>query len=162
MYPWYNVYQTSDDKYLTVGAIEPWFYENLCRLLGREDFIPDQYAEGERRYEIFTAFGEIFRTKTRDEWTDQLMPEDTCVAPVLSVAEAADDPHLRARGMIANVEDSKKGTHRQVGVMVKLSETPGEIRTSGPEVGENTTEIMQSLGYRQEEMDALGESGAIG
>jgi crotonobetainyl-CoA:carnitine CoA-transferase CaiB-like acyl-CoA transferase len=162
MYPWYNVYQTADDKYLTVGAIEPWFYENLCRLLGREDFIPEQYAEGEKRDEIFAAFREIFRTKTRDEWTEQLMPEETCVAPVLSVAEAANDPHLRARGMIVDVDDAKKGRHQQVGVMVKLSETPGEIRTPGPEVGENTAEIMQDLGYERDEIEGLRKSGAIG
>jgi len=162
MYPWYNVYQTADGKYLTVGAIEPWFYENLCRILGREDFIPEQYAEGEKRDEIFTAFREIFRTKTRDEWTEQLMPEDTCVAPVLSVAEAANDPHLRGRGMIVEVEDAKKGRHQQVGVMVKLSETPGTIRTTGPEVGENTNEILQDLGYDAKEIETLKESGAIG
>jgi crotonobetainyl-CoA:carnitine CoA-transferase CaiB-like acyl-CoA transferase len=162
LYPWYNVYQTADDKYLTVGAIEPWFYENLCRILGCEDFIPDQYAEGERREEVFTAFRETFRTKTRDEWTKKLMPAETCVAPVLSIAEAADDPHLRKRGMIVDVDDAEKGRHRQVGVMVKLSETPGEIRSAGPEVGANTTEIMEDLGYSDGEVETLRESGAIG
>jgi len=162
LYPWYNVYQTADDKYLTVGAIEPWFYENLCRILGCEDFIPDQYAEGERREEVFTAFRTIFRTKTRDEWTKKLMSAETCVAPVLSIAEAADDPHLRKRGMIVDVDDAEKGRHRQVGVMVKLSETPGEIRSAGPEVGANTTEIMEDLGYSDGEVETLRESGAIG
>ncbi|MCH8815703.1 MAG: CoA transferase [Chloroflexi bacterium] len=162
LYPWYNVYQTADGKYLTVGAIEPWFYENLCRILGREDFIPDQYAEGERREEIFTAFRETFRTKTRDEWTNELMPAETCVAPVLSIAEAAADPHLRERGMIVDIDDPEKGRHRQVGVMVKLSETPGEIRSTGPEVGANTTEIMTDLGYSAGEVETLRESGAIG
>ena len=160
-YAWYNVYEAKDRKYVSVGAIEPWFYENLCRLLGREDFIPHQYADGEKREEMHTAFREIFLTKTRDEWVSELMPAETCVGPVYSIDEVANDPHLRHREMIVDVEKPGKEPRTQVGVMVKLSETPGEIRQPGPERGENTPEILHELGYDSEGIEALRRAEAI-
>ena len=71
-YPWYNIYETKDGKYVSVGAIEPWFYANLCRLLGREELAPHQYADDDKQQEVFAAFREAFLTKTRDEWVEQL------------------------------------------------------------------------------------------
>lgn len=160
-YPWYNVYETKDGKYLSVGAVEPWFYENLCRLLGREDFMPHQYAEGEKREEIFQAFKEIFRSKTRDEWVKELMPAETCVAPVYSVDEVATDPHLASRQMIVEAEERGGGARRQVGIMLKLSETPGQIRRPGPQLGQDTAEVLRELGYDEDAMEALERAGAV-
>lgn len=160
-YPWYNIYETKEGKFLSVGAIEPWFYENLCRLLGREDLVPHQYAEGEKRDDIFAAFREIFRTKTRDEWVAELMPAETCVAPVYTIDELVADPHLRHRQMIVDVEQSGK-SRRQVGVMVKLSETPGSIRSASPERGQHTQEILAELGYDEPAIALLRQAQAIG
>lgn len=160
-YPWYDVYEAKDGKYVSVGAIEPWFYENLCRLLGREDLIPHQYAEGDKLEEVRAAFREIFLTKTRDEWVSKLMPAETCVGPVYSIDEVASDPHLRHREMIVDVEEQGRQPRTQVGVMVKLSETPGSIRRSGPERGENTPEILQELGYDSQAIDELRRAKAI-
>jgi crotonobetainyl-CoA:carnitine CoA-transferase CaiB-like acyl-CoA transferase len=161
LYPWYHVYETNDGKYISVGAVEPWFYENLCRLLGREDFIPHQYAEDQKREEIFAAFREIFRAKTRDEWVAELMPADTCVGPVYTIDEVAHDPQLRHRQMILEVEEPGKGRRQQVGIMVKLSETPGQILGPGPEMGQDTKEILGELGYSGQGIDALRQVGAI-
>jgi crotonobetainyl-CoA:carnitine CoA-transferase CaiB-like acyl-CoA transferase len=158
-YPWYDVYETKDGKHISVGAVEPWFYENLCRLLGREDFAPDQYADGERRAEIFEAFAAIFRTKTRDEWVAELMPGETCAAPVYSVDEVVRDPHLRERGSILGANGS--AARDQVGMLVKFSETPGRIRRPGPELGEHTTELLGELGYDDAALQALEQAGAI-
>lgn len=162
LYPWYNVYETKDGKYISVGAIEPWFYENLCRRLGREDLIPHQYAEGEKREEIFATFRQIFQTKTRDEWVAELMPAETCVAPIYSIDEVVRDPHLRHRQMIVEVEQPGKGRRPQVGIMVKLSETPGQIHRPGPELGQDNEEILRELGYDREAIEALQRAGAIG
>ena len=161
LYPWYNVYETKDGKFISVGAIEPWFYENLCRLLGHEDLIPDQYAEGARREEIFSVFRETFRTRDRDDWVSYLMPAETCVGPVYTVDEVANDPHLRHRQMIVDVPEPGKEPRRQVGVMVKLSETPGEIRRPGPELGQDTPEILKELGYDGAAIEALKRAEAI-
>jgi crotonobetainyl-CoA:carnitine CoA-transferase CaiB-like acyl-CoA transferase len=157
-YPWYNVYETKDGKYISVGAIEPWFYENLCRLLGREDLALHQYAEGEQLDEVFSAFRAIFQGKTRDEWVAALMPAETCVAPVYTVDEVASDPHVRHRQLIVEGE----GGRTQVGVMVKHSETPGSIRRAPPERGEQTREILSELGYDDRTIDRLRAAQAIG
>ena len=161
-YPWYNIYETKEGKFISVGAIEPWFYENLCRLLGREDLIPHQYADGRKREEIFAAFSEIFRTKTRDEWVAELMPAETCVGPVYTIDEVVDDPHLRHRQTIVDVEEPERDRRPQVGVMVKLSETPGAIRSPAPELGQHTREILTELGYDKRAIAALRQAQAIG
>lgn len=161
LYPWYNIYETKDGKYVSVGAIEPWFFENLCRLLGCEEFISEQYTEGEKREEMFAAFTSVFLTKGRDEWVDLLMPEDTCVAPVYGIDELVDDPHLRHRRMIVGDEQTGTGARRQVGVMVKLSETPGTIRSPGPEQGQDTPAILEELGYGDAEIESLRRAEAI-
>ena len=129
-------------RYVSVGAIEPWCYENLCRLLEREELIPHQYGDDAKQQEVFAGFREAFLTKTRDEWVELLMPGETCVGPVLAIDEVVKDPHLRHRKMIVDIEEEGGGTRTQVGIMAKLSETPGRIRTPGPEVGQHTPEIL--------------------
>jgi crotonobetainyl-CoA:carnitine CoA-transferase CaiB-like acyl-CoA transferase len=160
-YPWYNIYETSDGKYLTVCAIEPWFFENLCKLLGREEFIPHQHEEGTKRDEMFAAFREIFRTKPRDQWVSQLMPAETCVAPVYSMDEVVRDPHLRHREMITEPELPDNASRPQVGVMVKLSETPGRIRSAAVAPGASTAEILAEIGYDGAAIEAMRAGGAI-
>ena len=161
LYPWYSIYETKDGKYVSVGAIEPWFYENLCRLLEREELIPHQYGDDAKQQEVFAAFREAFLTKTRDEWVELLMPGETCVGPVLAIDEVVKDPHLRHREMIVDIEEEGGGTRTQVGIMAKLSETPGAIRTPGPEVGQHTPEILTELGYDEPAIEALRRSEAI-
>src|SRR5215831_18716631 len=73
--PWYNLYLTKDEKYITIGSVEPWFYANLCRALGTEEYIQDEHNSA-RFDEIKARFTEIFRTKTRDEWWEILSKND--------------------------------------------------------------------------------------
>ncbi|MEX1255374.1 MAG: CaiB/BaiF CoA-transferase family protein [Dehalococcoidia bacterium] len=157
-YPWYNVYETKDGRYVSVAAIEPWFYENLCRLLGRDDLIAHQYAEGAQLEEAFAAFKTIFLTKTRDEWVAELMPGETCVAPVNAIDEVARDPHLRHRQLIVETETPEGARREQVGVMVKLSGTPGQVR--GPATT-NATDLLRELGYDEASIDDLRRAAAI-
>jgi crotonobetainyl-CoA:carnitine CoA-transferase CaiB-like acyl-CoA transferase len=159
-YPWYNIYETKEGKYLSVGAIEPWFYENLCRCLGREDLIDAQYAEGARREEVFESFREIFRRKTRDEWAAELMPAETCVAPVLEIDEVARDPHLRHRELIVEIE-TPGGRRPQVGAGVKLSKTPARVAGPRGEAGDDAPAILQELGYDRAAVDALRATGVV-
>lgn len=160
-YPWYNVYETKDGKFLSVGAVEPWFYENLCRLLGREDLAGYQYCEGETREHVFASFREVFRTKTRDEWLALLMPADTCVAPVYSVDEVVADPHLRRRGTVLDVEQAGGRTRPEVGTFLKFPLTQGLVRRPGPGLGENTRELLEELGYESEAVTNLEEQGVV-
>jgi len=160
--PWYNVYKTKDGKYISVGSVEPWFYANLCRLLGREDFIEHQYAEGEKRDEILRYFKQTFLTKTRDEWLKILRQKDTCVAPVYSPEEVISDPHLIARGMIAKVPHPTMGQARQIGPIIKLSRSPFKARNWAQRFGQHTDEILLGLGYKKARIKKLRDAEVIG
>jgi formyl-CoA transferase len=144
-----------------VGALEPWFYANLCRLLGREDFIEHQYAEGEKRGEIFEHFRKTFLTKNRDEWMEILRQEDTAVAPVYSIDEVAADPQLTARGMICELAHPTLGRVRQVGSMLKLSESPFQVKNWSTQFGQHTEEILLELGYDAGRISGLRQAGVV-
>jgi len=159
--PYYNIYETKDGKWLSIGSIEPWFYATLCKALGREDFLPDEFAEGDRREEIRQAFRAIFKTKTRDEWFEILRQHDICVAKVYDLDETEHDPHLQARDMIVEIEHPEAGKVKQVGISVKLSDTPGQIRFLAAPLGTHTVEILSGLGYSKAQIAALREEGAI-
>jgi len=161
-WPWYNVYETKDGKYLSVGALEPWFYTNLCRLLGREDFIEHQFADGEKKDEIFNDFRRLFSSKTRDEWIEILHQKDTCVAPVYSIDELVNDPQLVERGMIADMPHPALGRVKQVGSMFKLSDSPFNVRNWGTRFGQHSEEILLEIGYDQAQIDTLRQADVIG
>lgn len=160
-YPWYNVYQTKDGKYISIGAFEPWFYANLCQLLGRDDFIEHQFTEGKKREEIFQHFKQTFLTKNRDEWVDILRQKDTCVAPVYSIDELASDPQLIARGMIKEIPHPVLGSVRQVGSMLKMSASPFQVRNWTTRFGQHTNEILRELGFSTKRITALRKAGVI-
>lgn len=162
LYPWWNVYETKDGKYISIGAMEPWFYANLCQLLGREDLVEHQWAEGEKREEVFQYFRETFLTKTRDEWMEILGQKDTCVAPVYTPDELVSDPQLLARKMIIEVDHPDLGRTRQVGSMLKLSDSPFQVRNWTTRFGQHTEEILLELGHDKARIDALREAGVIG
>ena len=161
-YAWYNVYQTKDGKYISIGAFEPWFYANLCQLLGRDDFIEHQFAEGEKREEISQYFKQTFLTKSRDEWLAILRQKDTCVAPVYSMDELVSDPQLISRGLINELPHPVLGSIRQVGSMLKMSSSPFQVRNWSTRFGQHTDEILQEIGYDAKRIDALRRAGVIG
>jgi alpha-methylacyl-CoA racemase len=116
-YACYDVYECGDGKWLTVAAIEPQFFANLCRALECEDLAPMQ-MDPKRQELIRATFRAAFGRRKRDEWIDELAGADTCVAPVLDVAEVSADPHLGARGAFGDATHSEHGTFRQVAPVV--------------------------------------------
>ena len=155
--PYYNVYQTKDGKYFTIAAIEPWFWQNLCRALNREDLAPHQNAEGEQRAAVFQALKETFLTRTRDEWYESLKDQNISVGKVYNLEEALADPQVVHREMVIEVESprSPSGTVPQVGIPLRLSETPGKARHVGAVAGEHTGQVLAALGYSSDEVDDL-------
>ena len=141
--------------------MEPWFFANLCQLLGREDFIRHQYAEGKKGEDIFRYFKKTFKTKTRDEWVKILRQKDTCVAPVYSIEELVLDPQLRARRMIKEMPHPVLGKIKQVGFVFKLLNSPCEIRNWSTRFGQHTDEIMRTLGYDNANIKTLRRKGVI-
>ncbi|MDP2950290.1 MAG: CaiB/BaiF CoA-transferase family protein, partial [Chloroflexota bacterium] len=158
--PFYSVYETKDSRWLSIGSLEPWFWEALCRVMGREDFIAHQ-MNADKFPEMFEHFRQQFKTRTRDEWFEYLKQFDICVAPVYSLDEVFEDPHVRARQMLVELEHPTLGKVQQVGIGVKLSETPGSVRSLAPRRGQHTEEVLSDLGYSEEQIRGLREEGAI-
>ena len=167
-YPYYAIYETRDGKLLTIGCTEPWLWENFCKAIGRPELArfarkPDQFvraanAEEEAARREIEA---IIRTRDRDEWFALLTKADVCVGKVYEVEEMVRDPQLNHRRMIVDVEHPKHGRVRQVGVAIKLSDTPGAIRSAAPLPSEHTENVLKDLGLSAADIGRLREKGVI-
>ncbi len=159
--PFYNVYRTSDGKYFSIAAIEPWFWANLCFAIGREDLIPHQDAVGEKRDEIIRTLETAFLSKTRDEWFETLRDTNISVGKVYDIEEALSDPQARERGMVVELEAPgvEGGKVRQVGIPLHLSETPGAVRHLGSVTGQHTGDVLAALGYTPAKIRELLKRG---
>jgi len=156
-----NHYQTGDGKFITIACSEPWFFANLCRALDCEDFIHHQTDE-EKADEIKVFFTKRFLTRTRDEWFDILSRADVPVSKVCTLDELSKDSQLRHRQMILEMDHPGKGKIKQVGISIKLSDTPGRIKNLGSKPGEDTSEILSELGYGNKEIQQLITENIVG
>ena len=159
-WPCYSVYETRDGRWLTIGAYEAHFWATLCRRFGREDLIAEQWAEGEKRAEMFRFFRGAFREKTLAEWMAEIGQLEICVGPVNTVEETFTDPQLRHRGMVIEV-DTPAGRLRAPGPPIKLSDTPASIRTPAPKFGAHTDAVLATLGFDAAAIAALRADGVI-
>jgi len=168
-YPYYGVYETKDGKYISIGCLEPHFWANLCRSLGKEEYIPYHFAldhtfhkpEDGKWDEISSSLKQIFVTKTRDEWFEILIRNDVPVGKVYAQDEVFGDPQVLHRQMVIEVEHPTLGRVKQVGIAPKLSSTPGKVRSLSPLPGEHTDEILRGLGYDPEEIENLRQQGIV-
>jgi crotonobetainyl-CoA:carnitine CoA-transferase CaiB-like acyl-CoA transferase len=161
--PCYNVYATSDGRYITLGALEPKFWANFCRAVGREDLIEQQFPvePGGRRAAI-EQVAAIIATRTRDEWVSDLGDAEVCLGPVNTITEAIADPQLQARGVVATVNyGEREGEGRAFRSAPVISDAPFETRLGLPELGEHTDTALADAGYSAEEIAALRRSGAV-
>jgi len=159
--PWANIYRCKDGEYISVGCIEIHFWENLCRAVGREDLIPHHSPPPEERDKVISEIGKVFLTQTRDEWFEFLKDKETCVGPVYYLNETFSDPQVLHRRMVVEVDHPELGKIKQTGIPIKLSETPGQIRSLGTLLGAHTNEILHDLDYDQEAIEDLRRSGAV-
>ena len=154
-YACYNIYPARNGRYLALGALEPKFWQNLCRVLEREDMIEDQYTEGDRQQVLMAELTRIFQKKEVNDWMEIFENEDVCISEVRDVAHAVQDEHMRLREMIVPTRTKDGGSYEQIGVFPKLSDTPGAVRGDSPECGEHTREVLLSMGYAPERIDDL-------
>jgi alpha-methylacyl-CoA racemase len=167
-YPYYAVYETADGKLLTIGCTEPWLWANFCKAIDRPDFIKfarqaDQFVRAANADEVRCreAIEAIIRTRTRDEWYDFLTKADVCVGKVYDPEEMVRDPQVHARDMVVEMHHPRYGAITQFGQPIKLSETPGGARTTAPYAGEHTDEVLQELGMKKAEIDALRDKQVV-
>lgn len=160
-WPWYDVYETKDGEYISLGSVEPWLYEALCKAIGREDLLDQQWSL-ERREQTRREFQDLFRSKDRDHWVKLFADVDTCFAPVNSIAEATADPQILARRMIIEVDHPVFGRVQAPGSLLKLDGTQVTPRAWITEPGQHTAEVLEENGFSKSEIEALRASGAIG
>ena len=154
---YYNVYETSDGKYVSIGSIEGKFYAELLRLTGLEgEKLPRQNDRTQ-----WPAFQErlkaVFKTKTRDQWCAIMEGSEVCFAPVLTMIEAPQHPHNRHRGTFVEVDGVV-----QPAPAPRFSRTPSKIQRPPARPGEHTEEGLREWGFSASELEQLRSSGAIG
>jgi alpha-methylacyl-CoA racemase len=155
--PFYGTYETADGKYFAIGAIERQFYAELLRVLEIDPAsLPDQ-NDKEQWPAMRERFAQIFRTETRDEWTQRFEGTDACGAPVLSPWEAHEHPHNRARQTFVEIEGSV-----QPAPAPRFSRTPSVVRKPPSFPGADTDEGLASWGVDEKRIAELREHGILG
>ena len=156
---YYNIYRTKDEKYISVGTIEPKFWERFCDMIGKPEFKERQYDFAHTE-EITDAIRKRIAEKTRAEWENLSEQGTFCVTPVFSVEEVLAGDLPAATNMI-DVREEDFGRVSYLKPAAQMSETPGKIRARAPYIGEHNLTILQELGYSTEEVSTLEEMGVI-
>lgn len=160
-YAWYDVYRTADDRWISVGAIEPQFFVNLCNALGCEQFLGRQYDD-EAIDQMRLDFAAAFANQTQQHWADTLGPGDCCVAAVQTVPEALADPQYDARGAVVDATHPTVGQFRQTAPLLAGTVPPpadGYLVRDGAQT--DTAAILAGLGLDAETVAALSSEGVI-
>lgn len=160
-YPCYNVYQTKDGQFISIGALERRFWVTLCQKLGREDFIPHQFDEGEKKEEMSEAFKQTFRQKTRAEWMEEMKDLDICFGSVLSLPEVFQDPQVTHRMLIGEYIHPTREKRPVLAPAIKMSEVSWEVQMPPASFGEHTELVLKELGFGKKEIVGLRKEGVI-
>ncbi|MBM7423347.1 CaiB/BaiF CoA transferase family protein [Spongiibacter marinus] len=152
----YEVYETQDGKYLSVGPIEPQFYQLFKEKIGLDEDTFGGQFDVARWPELKEKLAAVFKTRTRDAWCELLEGTDACVAPVLSMREAPLHPHNKARESFVEV-----GGHVQPGPAPKFSRSRPEVPQPAPRQGQHTDEVLAEAGYDRAQLAALRAEGVL-
>jgi len=156
-YACYHVYRCADRRHIAVGALEPKFWEKLCRALGHAELVGRQWDVA-RQPETIRALAAILATKARDTWVAELGPLDACVEPVLDFEEAAAQEAARSAMLSLSVGGEPL---RTIAVPFQLGATPCAVTRPAPRLGEHTAEVLGETGYSAAEIEELQGAGAV-
>jgi len=159
-YACYNTYETADGRFLSIGAVENRFWKRLCDHLDVAEYGTLQYDDSRRR-EILEFMRSTFKKKTLDEWNTELADLEICWGRVQTFSEVLDDPLFRKREMILELQGKAGEKQAALGVPVKLSDTPGSVRSAAVDFGESTPALLQELGYSEKEIKQFTETEVI-
>jgi crotonobetainyl-CoA:carnitine CoA-transferase CaiB-like acyl-CoA transferase len=150
--PYYNLYNTSDGRYIAVAAIEQEFWHNLMEAVGARELEHKRFGTIKERREVTSELRRIFASRTRDEWASLLMDKDTCATPVLSVEEALTSSWAKAASMLVEVAGDGTVINSPISSRPKMR---SPSFTAAPSLGKDTSSLMISLGYSKKDLARL-------
>jgi crotonobetainyl-CoA:carnitine CoA-transferase CaiB-like acyl-CoA transferase len=161
--PNYNVYETKDGKYISMGNLEYKFCKNFCDTVGRKDLIEEYESNliDEKTEYLKTELQKIFKEKNRDEWVKLFEGVDTCITPVYSIEETLEDRLFKEREMITEVYHPIEGKVKQIASPIKFSKTKQKIKSYSPMLGEHTDLMLKSLGYDEKDIKYFRENNIV-
>jgi crotonobetainyl-CoA:carnitine CoA-transferase CaiB-like acyl-CoA transferase len=140
----YFPYETKDGKWVSLGALEPKFWQNWCAGVERPDLVEKQFEHPDS--DAGAEIAAVFRQRTRDEWEAFAGEHDCCLEPILDLDEALGSELVAARGMVVELDQPGVGKVRQVGAPIRLSRTPADTTGAAPALGADTDEVLRAVG----------------
>ena len=161
-----NTYQTKDGKWVAISTSAQNIAERVMRLVGRPEFIEEPwFQKGSERAkhadELDEAVGSWISERTTDEVVEAFEEANAAITPIYNIADIMQDPQYQALDSIITVDDSELGPIKMQNVIFRLSETPGEVKWSGPRLGEHNEEVYGELGIDEESLKELAEKGVV-
>jgi crotonobetainyl-CoA:carnitine CoA-transferase CaiB-like acyl-CoA transferase len=161
-----NTYQTKDGKWVAISTSAQNIAERVMRLVGRPEFIEEPwFQKGSERAkhadELDEAVGSWISERTTDEVVEAFEEANAAITPIYNIADIMQDPQYQALDSIITVDDSELGPIKMQNVLFRLSETPGEVKWSGPQLGEHNEEVYGELGIDEERLEELAEKGVV-
>ena len=156
----------TQDGYINIGAATQATWEQFCRAIGQESLIDDdrfrQPADRKtREQELAELLATISTQQTTDYWLELLSQAGVVAGPIYNIAQVYQDPQVQARAMLVDLDDPELGTLHHIGIPVKLSATPGQIRRRAPALGEHSWEVLGEAGFNADEIAELAAAGVI-
>ena len=157
----YDYYATSDGRYLSVGPIEPKFFQSFCQAIGYTDILNNIDFSPEAVLMHKKNIAKIIASKPLSHWITVFSSIDACIEPVRTLEEAIANPPLSERNMIVSITDVKGSTFKQIGNPIKFSSQNYIAQSAGVSLGYNNDEILQSIGYNKDTIEQLYKTKVI-
>lgn len=158
----YDCYQTSDGRYLSIGGLEPQFFMAFANAIARPDLISLSIRHDAEAVNIVkTAITEAIGQKTFSEWQAIFAPIEACVEPVLSFAEACEHPQILSRNMLVDVPTANGTTQKQIATPIFFSQTPNQYHLSGTALGSHTKEVLLAQGFSEQPIQEWQQQGIV-
>jgi len=159
----YDYYRTADDRYLSIGSLEPHFFQQLCDTLDDHSLLSlANVMDPETQSQLKQKIAAIIAQKDLAIWVEIFKDKDCCVEPVLSFAEACASDHIKARELIVDLKTHDNGVQRQIGSAIKLSKSAPKYEYIGAQLGQHNQQVLESLGFDDKAIKAAKDAGAFG